>query len=93
MHFGGADGPGPADYEPFKPQGVVVTNLNITEEDKSRFEARIPRYHEAIEKEEEKKVWPIIDQCLRLSACMRFRISQGLASTRSAASLTPRQSK
>lgn len=49
-------GPGPGQYDPFKEPEVLMENTNIHEEDKSRFEARIPRYHESIPKDEEKKV-------------------------------------
>ncbi|ELU09596.1 hypothetical protein CAPTEDRAFT_229364 [Capitella teleta] len=58
MHFVGKDGPGPGDYDPFKPSSAVVTNLNLQEEDRSKFEARIPRYHEVVVKDEEKKNVP-----------------------------------
>ncbi|XP_064618109.1 sperm-tail PG-rich repeat-containing protein 2-like [Liolophura sinensis] len=51
-------GPGPGQYDPFKEPEVLVENTNIHEEDKSRFEARLPRYHESIPKDEEKKGVP-----------------------------------
>lgn len=48
-------GPGPGDYEPYTGIQNKVENVNAVEESQ-RFEARIPRYHEAIVKDEEKKV-------------------------------------
>lgn len=48
-------GPGPGDYEPYTNLQNRPENLNAVEES-HRFEARIPRYHEAIAKDEEKKV-------------------------------------
>lgn len=55
MDFGGKEGPGPGEYEPYKPPELVVENLNMLD-DKQRFEARLPRYHELVVKEEEKRV-------------------------------------
>lgn len=51
----GRMGPGPGDYEPYSNVQNKAENLNAIEES-TRFEARIPRYHEAIVKDEEKKV-------------------------------------
>lgn len=48
-------GPGPGDYEPYTNLQNRPENLNAIEES-HRYEARIPRYHEAIAKDEEKKV-------------------------------------
>lgn len=48
-------GPGPGDYEPYTNLQNRPENLNAIEES-HRFEARIPRYHEAIAKDEERKV-------------------------------------
>ncbi|XP_048761282.2 sperm-tail PG-rich repeat-containing protein 2-like [Ostrea edulis] len=50
-------GPGPGDYEPYTGIQNKVENVNAVEESQ-RFEARIPRYHEAIVKDEEKKAIP-----------------------------------
>ena len=57
--FGGKDGPGPGEYEPYKAVAdLVVENLNNPEGmgDRTRFDSRIPRYHEWVAKEQEKKV-------------------------------------
>lgn len=51
----GRMGPGPGDYEPYTNLQNRPENLNAIEES-HRYEARIPRYHEAITKDEEKKV-------------------------------------
>lgn len=51
----GRMGPGPGDYEPYTNLQNRPENLNAIEES-HRYEARIPRYHEAIAKDEEKKV-------------------------------------
>ena len=58
MEFGGKEGPGPGEYEPYKSGAeLVVEHLNIPEgNDHARFDAKIPRYHELVVKEEEKKV-------------------------------------
>ncbi|KAK3090851.1 hypothetical protein FSP39_015224 [Pinctada imbricata] len=50
-------GPGPGEYEPYQNVQKQVENVNAPEE-YTRFEARIPRYHEAIVKDEEKKAIP-----------------------------------
>ena len=49
-------GPGPGDYEPYREASIRAENLNAQIDEQTRFEARIPRYHEAVQKEEEKKV-------------------------------------
>ena len=55
--FGGKGGPGPGDYEPYKDVQVKAENANIHDEEAAvRYEARIPRYNEAIIKETEKMV-------------------------------------
>ena len=57
--FAGRGGPGPGDYEPYRGgAGGRAENANIHDEDAApvRYEARIPRYSEAIIKETEKKV-------------------------------------
>ena len=53
----GKFGPGPGEYEPYRDAVMKAENLNaVPEEQTQRYEARIPRYHEAVVKEEEKKV-------------------------------------
>lgn len=51
-------GPGPGEYEPYRDSILKPENLNAQMEEQTRFEARIPRYHEAVQKEEEKKAIP-----------------------------------
>ena len=55
MDFKGKDGPGPGEYEPYNGPELIAENLNMPE-DKQRFEARLPRYHEVVVRDEEKKV-------------------------------------
>ena len=54
-YFQGKDGPGPGEYEPYRPPENLVEHLNM-EPDSARIEPNLPRYHEIIVKEEEKKV-------------------------------------
>lgn len=55
----GKFGPGPGEYEPYRDTVMKAENLNaIQEEQTQRYEARIPRYHEAVVKDEEKKGVP-----------------------------------
>ena len=55
--FGGRGGPGPGDYDPYREVQMKAENANIHEEESTmRYEARIPRYNEAIVKDTEKKV-------------------------------------
>ena len=56
MDFGGKEGPGPGEYEPYKPAIAHAENMNIHEEEKGKFESRLPRYHELVVQQEEKKV-------------------------------------
>ncbi|KAL3877518.1 hypothetical protein ACJMK2_035215 [Sinanodonta woodiana] len=69
VHFGkytarrpeitGKVGPGPGEYEPYVDFNSRAENLNaIKEFEQPRFESHIPRYNEAIVKEEEKKAIP-----------------------------------
>ncbi|KAJ8318878.1 hypothetical protein KUTeg_003969 [Tegillarca granosa] len=53
----GKMGPGPGEYEPYLDSKMKAENANIAGE-YARFEAKIPRYHESIVKEEEKKAIP-----------------------------------
>ena len=55
-HFGGKDGPGPGEYEPFCESQVSVEHANIEEEGRVKMDARLPRYHEWVAQQEEKKV-------------------------------------
>lgn len=55
--IGGKAGPGPGEYEPYSEVNIRPENLNAKEETR-RFEAVIPRYHEAIVRESEKKAVP-----------------------------------
>lgn len=66
-------GPGPGDYEPYTNVQNKAENLNAIEES-TRFEARIPRYHEAIVKDEEKKVSisGIYSSCLKTENIQNF---------------------
>lgn len=69
----GRMGPGPGDYEPYTNVQNKAENLNAIEES-TRFEARIPRYHEAIVKDEEKKVSisGIYSSCLKTENIYRI---------------------
>ena len=69
----GRMGPGPGDYEPYTNVQNKAENLNAIEES-TRFEARIPRYHEAIVKDEEKKVSisGIYSSCLKIENIQIF---------------------
>jgi hypothetical protein len=54
--FTGKPGPGPGEYEPYAEIPLHAENVNAREESQ-RYEANIPRYHEAIVKDVEKKVF------------------------------------
>lgn len=57
MDFSGKDGPGPGEYEPdTRASAMKIEHANMRDVDKARFEARIPRYHEQVSLQEEKKV-------------------------------------
>ncbi|KAL4240507.1 Sperm-tail PG-rich repeat-containing protein 2 [Mactra antiquata] len=68
VHFGkltskrsditGKAGPGPGEYEPYIEVQMKPENLNAIPEESKRYEANIPRYHEAIVKDTEKKAVP-----------------------------------
>jgi hypothetical protein len=47
----GKQGPGPGEYEPYRDTILKAENLNAQMEEQTRFEARIPRYHEAVQKD------------------------------------------
>ncbi|CAB4000427.1 Hypothetical predicted protein [Paramuricea clavata] len=56
---GNTQGPGPGAYNPYElPDNKAPIDLIIEEHNKRFFEAKIPRYHELIPKEEEKKGVP-----------------------------------
>ena len=56
MDFYGKSGPGPGDYDPYQENILRPENANVQGEETFRYEARLPRYHELIQKDEEKKV-------------------------------------
>ena len=56
LDFGGKDGPGPGEYDPGARVNTAIEHVNMQVVDKGRYEANIPRYHEVIVKNEERKV-------------------------------------
>ena len=59
MDFSGQGGPGPGEYNPYSKDELVIENLNAsspTKEGTRSFNSKLPRYHEVVVKEEEKKV-------------------------------------
>ncbi|XP_068711122.1 sperm-tail PG-rich repeat-containing protein 2-like [Montipora foliosa] len=59
MQFKGSDGPGPGQYDPFNDPGIKAPiDLVIEENRKQPFDSNLPRYHEAIAAQEEKKAVP-----------------------------------
>ncbi|XP_039248162.1 sperm-tail PG-rich repeat-containing protein 2-like [Styela clava] len=60
IKFSGKTGPGPGDYNPFKDgEDKSQTNLiQLVNPDGKKFESRLPRYHEIVAQEEEKKAVP-----------------------------------
>lgn len=58
MDFVGKPGPGPGEYEPYMEVPIRAENLNATREEAQRFDANIPRYHEVVVKDAEKKAVP-----------------------------------
>lgn len=56
MDFGGKDGPGPGEYEPYQQVEQVVEHAHLPTADRSKFQAWLPRYNDLIIKNEEKKV-------------------------------------
>ncbi|KAK6187746.1 hypothetical protein SNE40_005703 [Patella caerulea] len=56
--FHGKHGPGPGDYDPYIEPLVKAENTNLHEEETKRYDARIPRYHEVVTLEEEKRSVP-----------------------------------
>ncbi|CAH1795521.1 unnamed protein product [Owenia fusiformis] len=59
MDFNGKVGPGPGDYEAFSKEVVAPENVNINGTGGSkRYDAKLPRYHEWVVNQEEKKAVP-----------------------------------
>lgn len=59
MQFRGSGGPGPGQYDPFKEAGIrAPIDLVIEETRRQPFESKLPRYHESIAVQEEKKAVP-----------------------------------
>ena len=54
--FSGKAGPGPGEYEVQPDSHTKAEHLNLRDGDKAKFDAKLPRYHEWVVKEEEKKV-------------------------------------
>uniref|UniRef100_A0A8D0DQT3 Sperm tail PG-rich repeat containing 2 n=1 Tax=Salvator merianae TaxID=96440 RepID=A0A8D0DQT3_SALMN len=52
------EGPGPADYDVIQESAVHYENINIRKEDQRKYDLYIPRYHEVIVLQEEKKGVP-----------------------------------
>lgn len=70
--FGGKKGPGPGEYDPHIDVKTKPDHLNMRDEDKNKkFDARIPRYHEWVVKEEEKKVGVQCTLVMSLSGMFR----------------------
>ncbi|XP_070544297.1 sperm-tail PG-rich repeat-containing protein 2-like [Ptychodera flava] len=57
MDFGGKHGPGPGEYDPYRDQNLQVENLNARVIEKG-FDSKLPRYHEMIVQQEEKRAVP-----------------------------------
>ena len=59
MDFDGRGGPGPGEYDPYAPveKGLELVNAAGPCRETSRaFESKLPRYHEMVVQQEEKKV-------------------------------------
>ncbi len=59
MDFGGKDGPGPGEYEPYRENALMNLNVehaNIQASGRQQMDAKLPRYHQLVVQEEEKKV-------------------------------------
>nr|XP_028599654.1 sperm-tail PG-rich repeat-containing protein 2 [Podarcis muralis] len=52
------EGPGPADYDVIPENAVHYENVNIRKEDQRKYDLYVPRYHEVIVLQEEKKGVP-----------------------------------
>ncbi|KAI1900215.1 hypothetical protein AGOR_G00047710 [Albula goreensis] len=53
-----SEGPGPADYRPEENHTVLYENVNVRNEQRSKAELVLPRYHEIMTLQEEKKGVP-----------------------------------
>ncbi|KAG9354974.1 hypothetical protein JZ751_001687, partial [Albula glossodonta] len=53
-----SEGPGPADYRPEENHTVLYENINVRNEQRSKAELVLPRYHEIMTLQEEKKGVP-----------------------------------
>jgi len=59
MEFKGCRGPGPGDYDPYKKPSLTTPMDIILEENRKKpFESQLPRYHEMIAHQENKKAVP-----------------------------------
>ena len=60
MDFSGSGGPGPGEYNPYDATPMEIENLNgssaPTRDGTRSFNSKLPRYHEVVVIEEEKKV-------------------------------------
>lgn len=56
--FSGREGPGPGEYEPYEPPEATMEHTHIQGSEKTRPAAKLPRYHELVVQEEEKKAVP-----------------------------------
>ena len=56
MDFSGAEGPGPGAYSPHVKPQTIIEHAHLAMEDKTQYDAKIPRYHERIVIDESKKV-------------------------------------
>ena len=77
MDFSGVDGPGPGEYEPYSKPEVVMEHAHLNTEDKTQFESNIPRYHEMVVKDEEKKVWKTLSYLFAFIIAFMIKISIG----------------
>ncbi|XP_041363261.1 sperm-tail PG-rich repeat-containing protein 2-like [Gigantopelta aegis] len=58
MNFAGIPGPGPGEYEPYREPLGKAENANVHEDDGSKHDTKLPRYHEIIVKQSEKMAIP-----------------------------------
>ncbi|XP_002731483.1 sperm-tail PG-rich repeat-containing protein 2-like [Saccoglossus kowalevskii] len=57
MDFGGKYGPGPGEYNPYTDSELTIENMNARAEEK-KYDSKLPRYHEMIVQQEEKRDVP-----------------------------------
>lgn len=84
--FGGRGGPGPGEYDPQADLKMKPDHLNMRDDEKNKkFDAKLPRYHEWVVKEEEKKVRTkrnLVDHVFMLDQCkVKSVISSSMNST------------